>query len=342
MILHYKCPSCASNMAFDVDTGALLCPNCGHEENIETYNDEYIEQAFDTEEVIEYRCDNCGGTVMTDQDTTATSCSFCGSAVVMGDRLVGKEAPVKIIPFTISKQEAQETFTKWCKNGRFIPNSFKFDHRIENITGMYVPYFIYDLHSKVTLNATGTKVSTYRKGDYVYTETKFYQVERDFDLFYNKVPADASEKMQDDIMDKVEPFHYTDLKIFKTPYLAGYLAERYNYDAKDLFDRIHTKVYPFANNHLQSSVAGYATLTGKDEVIDIKEKNSMYVLFPIWIVSYDYEDQKHTLVMNGQTGKIVGKAPLSIGKMAMWMGGLSAAAFTVIKIASGLMGGVWW
>lgn len=342
MLLHYKCPSCGGNMAFDVDTGTLLCPNCHHEENIETYNDEYIEQNFDGEDTVEYRCDNCGGTVITDADTTATSCSFCGAGVVMGDRLAGKLAPVKIIPFTVSKTEAQEQFKKWCKNGRFIPNSFKLNSRIENITGMYVPYFIYDLHSKVTLDAVGTKVSSYRKGDYIYTETKFYQVSRDFDLFYNKVPADASEKMQDEIMDKVEPYHYEDLKIFKTPYLAGYLAEKYNYDAKDLFNRIKTKVFPFADNYLRKSVAGYATLTNKDESIQIQEKNSMYVLFPIWIVSYDYEDQKHTLVMNGQTGKIVGKTPLSIGKVALWLGGISAASFTIIKIFSGISGGVWW
>lgn len=142
-------------MVFDVDTGALLCPNCKHEENIETYNDEYIEQVFDQEDAVEYHCDNCGSTVITEADTTATSCSFCEASVVMGDCLVGKLSPVKIIHFIVSKKEAQETFTKWCKKGRFIPNSFKFDSRIENITGMYVPYFIYDLHSKVTLDATG-------------------------------------------------------------------------------------------------------------------------------------------------------------------------------------------
>lgn len=329
-------------MAFDVDTGSLLCPNCHHEENIETYNDDYIEHNFDGEEAVEYRCDNCGGTVITEPDTTATSCSFCGSDVVMGDRLVGKLAPVKIIPFTVSKQEAQRQFKKWCKNGRFIPNHFKLTSRIENITGMYVPYFIYDLHTKVNLDAIGTRVTSYRKGDYVYTETSFYQVIRDFDLFYNKVPADASEKMQDDIMDKVEPFHYDDLKVFKTPYLAGYLAEKYNYDAKDLLERIQTKVFPFADQHLKKSTTGYATLTNNDEAIQVREKNSMYVLFPIWIVSYDYENQKHTLVMNGQTSKIVGKTPLSFGKLALWLGGISAACFSFIKIISGLSGGVWW
>lgn len=329
-------------MAFDVETGALGCPSCGHEENIETFNDEYIEQVFDSDDAVEYRCDNCGGTVLTDADTTATSCSFCGSGVVMGDRLSGKLAPVKIIPFTVSKEEAQKNFKKWCKSGRFIPNSFKLDSRIENITGMYVPYFIYDMHAKVNLDGIGTRVTSYRKGDYVYTETTYFQVIRDFDLYYNKVPADASEKMQDDIMDKVEPYHYNDLKVFKTPYLAGYLAEKFNFDADDLLTRIQTKVQPYANNYLQSTVSTYATLTNKNDAIQTNKVNDMYVLFPIWIVSYDYEKHKHTLVMNGQTGKIVGKVPLSIGKMALWASAISAASFSVIKLIGFMGGGVWW
>ena len=342
MLLHYKCPSCGGNMGFDVDTGALLCPNCGCEENIETYDEGYIEQIFDQDEAVEYRCDNCGGTVLTDQDTAATSCSFCGAGVVMGDRVTGKLAPAQVIPFSIGKEEAQATFKKWSKSGRFTPKSFALDNRIENITGMYVPYFIYDLHAKVNLDGIGTRVSSYRRGDYVYTETKYYRVVRDFDLFYNKVPVDASEKMQDDIMDKVEPFHYADLKVFKTPYLAGYLAEKYSHDAKALFGRIQSKVYPYANGYLQNTLRGYATITDRNENIETKEKKNKYVLFPIWLVSYDYEHEKHTIVMNGQTGKIVGKLPLSFSKMAIWTAGITAASFSVMKIVGFLAGGVWW
>lgn len=342
VLLHYKCPSCGGNMAFNVDTGALLCPNCGHEENIETYDEGYIEQVFDQEDAVEYRCDNCGGTVLTDKDTTATSCSFCGAGVVMGDRVIGKLAPAQVIPFSISKEEAQETFKKWAKSGRFTPKSFAFDSRIENITGMYVPYFIYDLHAKVKLDGIGTRVSSYRKGDYIYTETKYYRIIRDFDLYYNKVPADASEKMQDDIMDKVEPYHYDALKVFKTPYLAGYLAEKYTYDAKDLFTRIQSKVHPYANQYLQNTLTSYATITDRNEAIDTKEMTNKYVLFPIWLVSYDYEHEKHTIVMNGQTGKIVGKIPLSFGKMTLWTTGITAACFCALKVIGFISGGVWW
>src|SRR5690625_3262143 len=184
-------------MAFDADSGKLSCPSCGQQDNIEQLDDAYITQEFTEDEAREYHCENCGAVVLTDQDTTATSCSFCGAGVILGDRLTNKLAPAKVIPFTISKEAAQEAFKKWCKNGRFTPRGFMTADRIKNITGMYVPFWMYDLHSDIEAQAVGTKVRTYRRGDYVYTETKYYDIERTLVAYHEKVPVDASEKMDE-------------------------------------------------------------------------------------------------------------------------------------------------
>ena len=208
MLLQYKCPNCGDDMSFDSDSGTLLCPSCDRQEKIEDYNDDYVTRAFAEEDAVEYQCNNCGAAVITDKDTTATSCSFCSAGVVIGDRLTGKLAPGKVIPFTISKEEARKTFKKWCKNGWFTPKGFMNADRIKNITGMYIPYWIYDLNSKVKVDAIGTRVRKYTKGDWEYTETKYYDIYRDIDLYYNRVPADASEKLNDGLMDLVEPYHY--------------------------------------------------------------------------------------------------------------------------------------
>src|SRR5699024_10678838 len=124
----------------------------------------------------------------------------------------------------------------------------------ENITGIYVPFWIYDLNSKVEFRGTGTKVRTYSRGDYIYTETKYYDIYRHLDLHYKRVPVDASEKMPDDMMDKLEPYHYDDLETFKTPYLAGYLAEKYNYDDQALFPRVKSKIKGFIRTYTRSTM----------------------------------------------------------------------------------------
>src|SRR5690625_4220945 len=171
MLVHYKCPNCGDDMAFDADSGKLSCPSCGHGENIELLDEEYISREFSEDDAQEYHCKNCGAVVLTDKDTTATSCSFCGAGVVLADRLTNKLAPVKIIPFSISKELAQESFKKWCKNGRFAPKGCMTADSIKNLTGIYRPYRIYHLYCDNHIGALGSRFQSYRRGGSVYVQT---------------------------------------------------------------------------------------------------------------------------------------------------------------------------
>ncbi len=345
MIVHYKCPSCGSDMAFDSLSGMLHCDNCGRNENIEAMETEHSHKPhnhtpyLNKEDITEYHCNNCGAVLITDKDTTATTCSFCGAGVVIADRLEGALAPAKVIPFAINKEQAQEAFKKWCKKGRLTPKGFMTADRIKSITGLYVPFWLYDLNGKGEADATYTRVRTYERGEYIYTETDFFHVYRQVDLDYNKIPVDASEKMNDDLMDKLEPYHYDDLKDFNMPYLAGYIAEKYNYDDKALFPRVEERGDSYVRSYLRSTISGYTQTTYNRENINIKQKNAWYVLFPVWMVCYDYKKSEHTFAMNGQTGKIVGKPPLSTGKIAAWFTGVSVGVFALFKLIAVLSGG---
>lgn len=342
MVIQYKCPNCGSDMRFNAKTGTLSCPSCGRQDHIEDFSDEFIEKKFDGDEVAHYECNNCGAEIITDPDTTATNCSFCGAPVVLGDRLTGELAPAKVIPFSISKDEAIRAFKKWCRNGLLTPRGFMAADRIKEITGIYVPFWMYDLDSNANVEAVGTKVRTYTRGDYIYTETRFYNVYRDIDMSYMKVPVDASEKLNDELMDKLEPYKYGDLKEFKSPYLAGYIAEKYNFTDDELFERVKTKVQPFIDSYVKSTVNGYATVNYKRKDIRTNKKKALYVLLPVWMVYYDYEDQEHIFAMNGQTGKVVGKPPLSRGKMAAWFSGIAGSTFLAFKLLTFAISGVIW
>lgn len=329
-------------MVFDSESGSLSCGSCGRQDTIEKFPDQHITTTFSEDEAKEYHCNNCGAVILTDADTTATTCSFCGAGVVLADRLSGILAPSKVIPFTISKEEAKQAFNAWCKKGLLTPKKFMEANRIKGITGMYVPFWLYDLNSKVQVHATGTKVREYTSGDYIYTETKYYDIYRNINLDYHSVPVDASEKMNDKIMDRLEPYNYAELKDFKTPYLAGYIAEKYNYDDKELFPRVKSKVNGFIESYISSTMGGYSSVSYQSKQIDTKKKHSVYVLFPIWMFYYDYNKEEHVFAMNGQTGKIVGKPPLSYAKAAGWFSGIAGSTFITLKIISFIMGGGFW
>ncbi len=372
MVVQYKCPNCGADMAFDSTTGMLHCDYCGNNARIEdvpeqdgsqqdsqkafhhnhnstkaediswgTEDTSYSRDAphFGEDDVKEYHCKNCGAVLITDKDTTATTCSFCGAGMVLGDRLTGSLAPAKVIPFSINKEQAKEAFRKWCRKGLLTPKGFMTADRIKNITGMYVPFWLFDLNGRGDVNATCTRVRTFTQGDYIYTETKYYNVYRNVDLNYLKVPADASAKLDDELMDKLEPYNYSNLKDFNMPYLAGYIAEKYNYDDKDLFPRVRQRVEPYINSFIDSTIRGYATTTYHNKNINLREIHADYVLLPVWMVCYDYKKSEHIFAMNGQTGKIVGKPPLSKGKIAAWFGGISGVAFIIMQLITFVTGG---
>lgn len=342
MILHYKCPDCGSDMNFDAVSGKLTCQSCGRQDVIEKYPEELITATFSEEEVTEYHCENCGAVLMTEAETAATNCSFCGAGVVIAERLAGKLAPAKVIPFSISKEQATKAFQKWCRKGLLTPKGFMTADRIKSITGMYVPFWLFDLNSDVKVNAVGTKVRTYTSGDYIYTETKYYDAYRELNLDYIKIPVDASEKMDDKLMDKLEPFPYDQLKTFKTPYLVGYIAEKYNYTDKELLPRAKNKISGYIEEEIRSSLSGYHSINYKNKRINTRDVNSFYVLLPVWMVSYDYNKSEHIFAMNGQTGKVVGKPPLSGAKVALWFSGIASGSFLALKGLSYIMGGGFW
>lgn len=354
MVVQYKCPNCGADMEFDSNLGMLHCDSCGRNDPIEDVQDSKSSDrqdsthshantshshTYDETQSVEYHCNNCGAVLITDKDTAATTCSFCGAGVVLSDRLRDNLAPAKIIPFTISKKQAQEAFKKWCKKGLLTPKGFMTADRVKSITGLYVPFWLYDLNGQGEADATCTRVNTYTKGDYIYTETSYYHVYRQVNLNYLKVPADASEKMNDELMDKLEPYNYSELKPFNMAYLAGYLAEKYNYDDKSLFKRVQERVSKYVDSYLRSTISGYATTTYNHTNIRVQETHADYVLLPVWMVCYDYKQAEHIFAMNGQTGKIVGKPPLSKGKIAGWFAGISAGTFFILKIIAVLMGG---
>lgn len=339
MVINYKCQDCGADMIFDSESGKLSCDSCGRKDNVEDFPKEFMNNAFVEGETVEYNCKNCGAVILTNADTTATICSFCGAGVVLGDRLSGKMAPSKVIPFTISKEEAIKEFKAWCKNGLLTPKGFMQAYRVKSITGIYVPFWLYDLNSKGHIDMVCTKVKSYSDGDYIVTETSYYDVHRSVDLNYLKVPVDASEKMNDQLMDRLEPYDYSNIKDFNTPYLAGYVAEKYNYDDKQLFSRIKSKIDKYVESYIDSTIIGYNTTMHKNKHIDTEQKHAYYTLCPVWMMCYDYNQSEHIFAMNGQTGKIVGKPPISYGKMAAWFAGIASVTFVALKSVAWIIGG---
>ena len=338
----YKCPCCGGAIVFDSNLQKMHCPYCGTEFDIDTLKDYDSDLNKSTESNFSwdtsggeqwqaeegmrvYTCASCGGEIICEDTVSATECPYCGNPQIILSQLSGSLKPDLIIPFKYDKKAAVAAFDEHLKNKRLLPKIFKSQNHIDEIKGIYVPFWLFDADVDGTVRYRATRVRCWSDRDYDYTETSFYSVLRGGEIAFDNVPADGSAKMADDLTESLEPFDFSEAVDFKTAYLSGYLADKYDVCADDCIERINTRVRTSTESAFASTVTGYNTVTPEGASINIKNSSVKYALFPIWLLNTTYQGQKFTFAMNAQSGKFVGNLPLDKKAYAKWLFGLWGA-----------------
>ena len=321
-VLDNKCPSCGAAIHFKPDLGKFKCDYCDSEYNAEQLKDmdklteeDVKENSKDSySSYVNYNCPDCGAEIITDENTAATFCVYCGNTSIIKNRLSGEFAPKYIIPFKMDKEKAINAFKSLRKGRPLVPSSFVSEKNIEKITGVYIPFWLYNVDVSGTVNAKATKVSSWSVGDTRYTKTDYYNVIRSGSMVYERVPVDGSTRFNNDMMNSIEPFDYTKLIDYNHAYLSGFLAEKYDVSKDDAFNDAKTRTLNSTKDQMLSSMIGYSskTITSNDLSSSISETE--YVLLPVWMVNVKYKDKFYLFAMNGESGKFIGNIPLDKSK----------------------------
>ena len=352
----YKCPCCDGAIEFDAQSQKMACPYCGNEFEMETLASYDSELQKDSESNMEwetnagaewqegeadglrtYQCKSCGGEIVGDDTLAASKCPYCGNQVVMMGQFSGALKPDFVIPFKLDKKAAKEALIRHYSGKKFLPKVFKDQNHIEEIKGVYVPFWLFDADANANVRYKGSRIRMWSDSRYEYTETSFFSVIREGTLGFEKVPVDGSTKMDDALMESIEPFDYSQAVDFQTAYLAGYVADKYDVDAEASIERANTRIKQSTEDSFASSIQGYDTVTPVYSTIDLANGTSKYALLPVWILNTEWNGQKYTFAMNGQTGKIVGDLPLDKGAYKKWLFGLAGVVSAVCLGISYLM-----
>lgn len=346
-LLEYKCPCCGGVIEFDVQTQTPKCPYCDTEFELETLkgyeedlreapekNDEWEDangewQEGEQDNLRVYVCNSCGGEVVCDDTTAATHCPYCSNPVIMKGQFAGDLRPDLVIPFKLDKAAAKAGYLKHISKKRLLPKVFKDENHIDEIKGVYVPFWVYDAKADADIRYRATRVRHYSTATHNCTETSYYSVLRSGTLDFVRVPVDGSTKMDDDLMESIEPYDFSEAVDFKTAYLSGFLADRYDVGMEDSRARACERIKASTEDVLRSTVNGYATVHKEAGTVSIGNGKTKYVLFPVWLLNTTWKDKKFTFAMNGQTGKFVGNLPVDKGLYVKYLLG-GAAIFSVI------------
>ena len=261
-----------------------------------------------------YRCQACGAEMVVDETTAATECVYCGNPSVMPQALSGVYKPDGVIPFQKSREDAQNAYRNHCKGKRLLPNGFFDESRVEKIAGVYVPFWLFQADAEADCTYNATKVSVHRQGSYQITNTAHYLVRRGGHVGFKQVPVDGSSRIDDTLMESIEPFDSDKTQGFTVAYLTGYQAQRYDVDAEACQPRANERNRTSVAALMNGTVGGYSSCMPAKTQIQLQHGQVRQVLLPVWMLNTLWRDQTYTFAMNGQTGNFIGDLPTDKGK----------------------------
>ena len=245
--------------------------------------------------------------------------------------LSGARKPDYIIPFAKTREDAVAALKKHYSHRPILPRSFMKDSHIQEVKGVYVPFWLFDARVEADMTFNATRSHSHTTSDEIITETDHYLVHRAGSLEFEKVPVDGASKMPDGHMDAIEPYDYSGLKPFSMSYLPGFLADKYDVSREDSSKRARERCASSTENALRETVLGYSTCVTTGKRVNIHPGDVKYALLPVWLLSTQWQGKNFLFAMNGQTGKLIGDLP--IDKKRLW--GYIAGAFAAATVLLG-------
>lgn len=352
----FKCPSCNGAISFDSTIQKMKCPYCDTEFDVETvhaYQKEINDpcqddltwessagqqwQDHEADGLHTYICKSCGGEIIGDDTLAATACPFCDNPIVMVGQFAGDLKPDLVIPFKVDKIRAKYILRNHFKGKLLLPKPFKDEFHLDEVKGVYVPFWLFDSDANANIRYRATRIRTWSDSRYIYTETQYYHITRGGTIGFQGVPVDGSEKMPDDMMESIEPFNLSEAVDFNTAYLAGFLADKYDVSEDQSKTRANQRIKKSTEDAFANTVRGYSTVTPVSGSVQLKNSKARYALYPVWLLNTSWNGQTYRFVVNGQTGKIAGNLPMDKGAYTRWLFGVAGITGAIAMLVSYLI-----
>ena len=310
------CKNCSHALVFDPAIQKMKCSACGSTflpEEVESEAKAYREDlnAESAEEVYGgnndqfmdcyvYTCSECGGEIIINGTEASTTCVYCGNPNVVFSRIAKQKCPEFVMPFTVTKEEAISRVKERIRRGIFVPKEIK-DFSIDCVRGIYLPYWIVS----ATYSDAVVIKGQVRQGKN--SVTRYFG--RAGTLNLEHLPIDASRALSDETSSKLEPFTLSRLKPFDEDYLAGFYSNVSDVTYSDLRYAALHRAQEFFNEGAMEDVQASSKKVISSHP-SLKLNNDMvYAMLPAWFITFKYKGKPNTILVNGDTGKIICALP---------------------------------
>ena len=339
----FECKNCGAELKWSPTAGALECEYCGEQYQPSDFEDattnadnadvsqHIVDKTYattsTTEDEIIYKCDECGAEIVALQTTMATECPYCGRPISLTHAHKGNFRPELVLPFKITKETAINKVKQFISRAYFAPKEFKQAKISEQLKGLFVPFYLHNFHVALDETYECDDQSHSRRGDDRITTHKIYNVRVQSDTQFDKVPVDGSTVIDDKIMNVLEPFNFDNLQDYNPAYMAGYYADQPDETVESTRERAFSRGTTVMREQVHELLKKYASRERKQNNIKISDHSAQYAMLPIWRLNVSYKNEVYQFDVNGQTGEVSGKVPLSIPKVAIVSGAAGLVGF---------------
>jgi len=350
------CGQCGAELEFKPGAPQLKCNYCGHSQTIEVKEGAGVIEYDLNDAITRYlgrvntiattqrrsvKCQDCGADIIVEAGAQTARCDYCG-----GKRIVEEELPPDVLqpesllPFNFDSRNAEERFRKWLSGegfwGRlwvklFRPGALTSRASVAELHGIYVPFWTYDTHSQSNWTAQAgyyyyvtesyrdsqgkTQTRQVRKIRWVWKSGN----RRDhFDDWLVCASRQYYSGELQRLMKEIEPFPTKAMVPFDSKYLAGFRAERYSIDLKAGWDvalgGIRSELFTRCGRDVPGDTHRYLEVRSS-----FWGQSFKHVLLPVFVLSYRFENKPFNVLVNGSTGEVRGKSPISKIKVAIFI-----------------------
>lgn len=366
-----KCPKCgATDIETNTNTGKLRCNFCRYEFELELAEEDAdistlegttmgtgaadIDQSY--EDMVTVKCESCGAEVVIDTKTnTQARCHWCRNTLSINNIIPNGAIPDVILPFKITKADAQEEIAKFVNKRKFFAHPrFRREFTTENISGVYLPYMLVDVNAHMNLHGEGEiETASYEVKEGKETHTEYdadsYEVERDFDIFIDDLSIEASSDKLDynakdkttNVINAIMPFDTENCVKFNAGYMKGYTSEKRDSNIDALRDTVEAQGSDVARLAAKKTIEKYDRgVRWDNERYTVKGDSWKAAYLPVWLYSY-METKKnknllHYVAVNARTKETMGSVPINFKKLFMYsvlveiFGGIAAFFLRII------------
>ncbi len=363
----FPCKQCGALLNFKIGSDFLECRHCGHENQIITNDEQFIEEndlhaaLMALEKTVPLnsdeqtvQCSNCAATFILGAGVHADECSFCGTPVVLGTGHLRSILPQALLPFSITAHQAKHSYDRWLKSLWFAPGELKKYARDDTpLNGVYIPYWTYD--SNTNTSFSGLRGDIYYVQQTVAVIENGRRVHRNVSVpkirwspvsghtarHFDDVLIGATRTLPRKLTDWLGPWGLSKLIPYQEEYLSGFQSEIYQVDLDEGFDTARSIMDTTIRSDVRYRIGGDHQQIQRLNT-EHNDTTFKHILLPIWTAAFQFRNKTYRFVINGRTGKTKGERPYSVVKIVFTVIFvlLLLLGFTLIAENSGMMNGI--